>query len=780
MGGKGYTIALAGNPNCGKTTIFNSLTGSSQKIGNLPGVTVEKKEGLLKLGMDTVNVVDLPGIYSFSLSGAEDERIACDYLLNEKPDLVINIIDSANLARNLYLTTQLIETGVPVITVLNRADLAEKKNIKIDAEAFSVQTGCPAIILNALNKKDIDKLKNFLQENISSAAASVKNIEYPSEAEKSIEKIAAEIKKHESESHYPERWSAVRILEGDERIKELVLEKGILSEKAIENESLAIRKNLGDSFDIVAADSRYGFISRVVELSITREKEKPGISEKIDSLVTGRFTGIPIFLFVMYLVFWVTVNVGSAFIDFFDIAFGAIFVEGLGMYLESLGAPGFLTALLAGGVGTGVQTVATFVPIIFAMFLMLTILEDSGYMSRAAFVMDRLMRSVGLPGKSFVPMLVGFGCTVPAISATRTLETRRDRLMTIFMAPFMSCGARLPVYALFGVIFFQNNAGFMVFTLYLAGIALAIATGLLLKNTLFKGEPSYFIMELPPYNAPRPFAILRDTWNRLKLFVLKAGKVIVAVVIVLSLLNSIGRDGSLGNEDSENSVLAAIGQTINPVFEPMGIEKGNWPVSVSIFTGIFAKEVILGTLNSLYTQMNITSIDEDKDGNNEGGEGEAAAQEEEFSIMAKLGEALGTIPENLAGLADSLLDPLGIGLISEDSEALAEELEVSEGTYALIAAQFPKGAMQVYPFILFVLVYFPCVAAFGAIVQEAGMRAALVISTYLTLLGWITATLFYQITLGHSFIWIAVPLIMLGLIIYSFYLMGKKKYLLDQ
>ena len=772
MGGKKYTIALAGNPNCGKTTLFNALTGSSQKIGNWPGVTVEKKEGLLKLDGDNYNIVDLPGIYSFSLSGAEDERIACDYVLNEKPDLVVNIVDSANLARNLYLTTQLMETGIPVLVVLNRVDLAEKKKMSINAALFSEKTGCKAISINALNKKDVDKLKAFLSENIESIRSSEKAIHYPAEAEQSIQRLSEKLKMKRSTLQYPERWSAIRLLEGDDRIKNIAIDADLVSREIIEEESARIEKSLGESFDIVAADSRYGFISEVVDASLVRETSGAGLSEKIDAFVTGRFTGIPFFLMVMYLVFWVTVNVGSAFIDFFDIAFGAVFVDGFAHLLESAGAPGILTVILAGGVGAGIQTVATFVPVIFTMFLMLTILEDSGYMSRAAFVMDRLMRSVGLPGKSFVPMIVGFGCTIPAVLATRTLETRRDRLMTIFMAPFMSCGARLPVYALFGVIFFQNNAGFMVFSLYIAGIVLAIATGLLLKNTLFKGEPSHFIMELPPYNVPRPFTILIDTWNRLKLFVLRAGKVIIAVVIVLSLLNSIGRDGSFGNEDTENSVLAAIGQTITPIFEPMGIEKDNWPVSVSIFTGIFAKEVIVGTLNSLYTQMSMAEeTEEDSD--------EAGEEEEGFDLMAQLEEAIATIPENLAGLADSLLDPLGIGIMSEDGDALAEELEVSTGTYALLAEKFPKGPLQVYPFLLFVLIYFPCVAAFGAIVQEAGMRAALVIAVYLTLLGWITATLFYQITLGHSFLWIAVPLVMLGLIIYSFYLMGKKKFLLD-
>jgi len=767
------TVALVGNPNSGKTTLFNGLTGSNHRIGNWPGVTVEKKEGICKLGDVEVNVVDLPGIYSFSLAGSEDERIASHYLMNEKPDVVLNIIDSTNLARNLYLTSQLIEMEVPVVCALNRMDAAEKKNISIDIEGLSEKLGCEVIDLSAIKKKEVKKFKETLSEKLGTITPSVSKIHYPQKMEKLISSLGSLISAAANNLRIPSRWSAIRILEGDKEVHSEFFESDSVALRGVQESVRVAENELSESLDVIAADSRYRFIGEAVSENITTGEGRVSISEKIDNFVTGRFTGIPIFLGVMYLMFWFAVTVGGSFIDFFDIAFGTVFVDGFAHLLESIGSPQWLTVLLSGGVGAGIQTVATFVPVVFSMFFALSILEDSGYMARAAFVMDRVMRSIGLPGKSFVPMLVGFGCTVPAIMGTRTLDSKRDRFMTIFMAPFMSCGARLPVYALFGAVFFGANAGLMVFAIYLTGIVLAVLTGLLLKNTLFKGEPSFFIMELPDYNYPRLGSIMRNTWSRLKLFVLRAGKVIVAVVMVLSLLNSVGKDGSFGNEDSENSVLSSIGKTITPIFEPMGITEKNWPVTVSIFTGIFAKEVIVGTLNSIYTQIDQNKKEAMK---TEGGEVKEAA-EEPFSVKAGLVEALNTIPENLSGIFGGLTDPLGVEVIktaSTDKNAIVEELEVEAGIFDTMKANFPGGALQVFPFLLFVLIYFPCVAAFGAMVQETGKKLGIIIVTYLTLLGWIISTLFYQLTLGYDPVWIIVPLIMLAGIIAFFKYLGKK------
>jgi len=464
----------------------------------------------------------------------------------------------------------------------------------------------------------------------------------------------------------------------------------------------------------------------------------------------------------MYLVFWVTVNVGGAFIDFFDILFATIFVDGAGALLGSIGAPAWLITLLAGGVGAGIQTVATFIPIIFTMFLMLSLLEDSGYMARAAFVMDRFMRWIGLPGKSFVPMIVGFGCTIPAVLATRTLENRKDRFMTVFMIPLMSCGARLPVYALFAAAFFPAAVGAVVFSIYFAGIVLAILTGLLLKKTLFKGEASSFVMELPPYHAPRLRHIMLHTWFRLKVFMKRAGVVIVLVVLALGFLNSLGSDGSFGNEDSRNSVLAGIGRAVTPIFRPLGIEEDNWPATVAVFTGMFAKEAVVGTLNGLYGQLDAAAV-----GN--------GGQEKPFSFLGGIGEALASVPQGLAGIFTALRDPLGAGMVSGDEAAVAGEVEAEQRVFDSLRRHFSYGGAQAYAYLLFILVYFPCVAALAAILREIGAGYGLLAVAYLTVLAWIVSTLFFQIAVAHDPLWIGVALGMLAGIYGLFLLIGRRR-----
>jgi ferrous iron transport protein B len=379
--------------------------------------------------------------------------------------------------------------------------------------------------------------------------------------------------------------------------------------------------------------------------------------------------------------------------------------------------------------------------------------------------MDRFMRWIGLPGKSFVPMLVGFGCTVPAVMATRTLEHKRDRYLTIFMTPLMSCGARLPVYALFGAAFFRAGAGNMVFSIYLAGIILAILTGLLLKHTLFKGEASHFVMELPPYHAPRFGNIMAYTWNRLKVFMFRT-KVIIVVVAILSFLNSLGTDGTFGNEDSTNSVLSQIGKGITPIFEPMGVEKENWPATVGIFTGIFAKEAVVGTLNSLYTQIDYVAVPEA-----DGGDTEA---ETGFDFWAGVKEAAVSVPEALSGVWDGLKDPLGLGVVGPDQSAVAEEVGADEQVYTALQRYFKRGPLQAYAYLLFILIYFPCVAALGVILREMGKGYAWLAMGYLTLLAWIVATLFYQITIGRQMLWIFIPLILLAGIVGLFRRLGSR------
>jgi ferrous iron transport protein B len=458
----------------------------------------------------------------------------------------------------------------------------------------------------------------------------------------------------------------------------------------------------------------------------------------------------------MYLTFWLTINFGGCFIDFFDGIFGAVFVDGFGILLEKIGTPIFLKTLLANGIGSGIQTISTFIPPISMMFFCLAILEDSGYMSRAAFVMDRFMRAIGLPGKAFVPMLVGFGCNVPAIMATRTLDEEKDRILTIMMNPFMSCGARIPVYALFATLFFPNTGGNIVFSLYLVGIIVAIITGFLFKKTILKGETSLFIMELPPYHIPTLKSIFLHTWCRLKSFIFRAGKAILIVVIILNLLNSIGIDGSFGNENTKNSILSKIGKSIVPIFKPMGITENNWPATVGIFTGIFAKESVVGTLDSLYTQI------ENKQNQNK--------IQEKFDFFKKIKEAFSTIPETLSelNLPFSITGLLGIEI---------EKQEVKENTLIFMKKYF-DGKIGAYAYLLLILLYMPCVAAIAAVYRETNIKWTIFISLYSSALAWLASVLFYQIfTISKhpksSICWIITIIVVLIFFIGTLHLKSK-------
>ncbi len=764
-----FTVAVVGNPNTGKTTLFNGLTGGKQKIGNWPGVTVEKKTGPLKADKDNVLVVDLPGIYSLS-ADSEDEVVARDYILSGEPDLVVNIVDAANLERNLFLTTNLLEMEVPVLLVLNMMDQAEKNNIKIDTVLLEEELGVPVVPITATSPGDISRAVSRIVKELGKVKPSNVEIRYPNEIEELIKEWSPKVEEIAQAFRTTPRWVSLKLLEGDPWVTEKTLNLGCISREQVSEQLSGIEKLLGESPDVTCAEYKYGFIQGLCRDILKRTDIRTSVSEKIDRMVLNKVLGIPIFLGVIYLVFWLTMNLGGAFIDFFDVFFGAIFVDGFGRLLELMNSPEWLVNVLAGGIGAGIQTVATFIPIIFMMFLMLSILEDSGYMARAAFVMDRFMRWLGLPGKAFIPMLVGFGCTIPAVMATRTLESKRDRFLTVFMTPLMSCGARLPVYALFAAAFFPGRPGLAVFSIYLAGILVALVTGLLLKNTLFKGQVSHFVLELPPYHGPRFRHIMSHTWTRLKIFMFRAGRVIIIVVAVLAFLSSLGIDGSFGNEDSDQSVLARIGKAITPVFKPMGVEEDNWPATVSIFTGLFAKEAVVGTLSSLYSQ-----IDASGDKGGEDGAADIEVEEESFNIWEGLGAAFVTIPENLAGIFGGLKDPIGVGMISGDEDAVADELETDSSIYSSMRNRFTYGSPQAYAYLLFILIYFPCVAALGAIIREIGKGYGWLAVLYLTAMAWIIATLFFQITVGHQVIWIIIPVVLVGLIYSGFALMGKRR-----
>lgn len=732
-------ICLVGNPNCGKTTLFNALTGSRQKVGNWPGVTVDKKSGVYVFEGEEVEVVDLPGIYSITpaASSGEDERIARDYILTDEAKIVVNIVDASNLERNLYLTAQLIEMRVPVLVAVNMLDIAQKHKIEVDLKALERELGCPVVGLIAAREQGVAELKRAIGAFLENPAAAPMNVSFDERIEKTRGLVTQALQ--QSGVKRPE-WFALQLIEGAPGIEQKLPQQAL---SKVQNELEALNAAFDGDADIAVADARYGFVGGAVSKALVRRGETGGtMTDRIDRVVLNRWLGLPIFLVVMYAMFLFTQNLGSAFIDFFDITFAGIFVDGFGRLLESVGSPEWLKVLLADGIGGGLTTVSTFIPPIFFLFLFLAMLEDSGYMARAAFVMDRLMRALGLPGKAFVPLIVGFGCNVPAIMATRTMDKASDRIITIMMAPFMSCGARMPVYVLFALAFFPTNGQNLVFGIYLIGILAAVLTGFLIKRVVLPGEVSAFVMEMPPYHLPTLKGVMLRTWDRLKSFLNRAGRVIVVICAVLGFLNSWGTDGSFGNEDSKNSVLAEIGQTIAPVLAPMGVTQENWPAAVGVFTGIFAKEAVVGTLNSLYDQM---ARDENAAHGGEGEPKEEEAGDEGWSLAAILAEAGGTVVDNLAELGSALSDPLGIAVddLSDTAEAAASQ-EVSVTTVDMMQKLF-GSQLAAFAYLMLVLLYMPCVAAIAAVYREAGTAWTLFLAAWTTVLGYSTATIVYRV-----------------------------------
>ncbi|MBR3073057.1 ferrous iron transport protein B [Fibrobacter sp.] len=963
MAPKLFTIAIAGNPNCGKTALFNALTGARQSVGNWPGVTVEKKEGFFEIGDQHIRVVDLPGTYAL-FANAEDERAAVDYLLTREADLIINIIDASNIERNLFLTTQLVDMQIPMVIAANMIDISEKRGLHLDLDILAERFGVPVIPLSAVNERSITNFISQMAHVIAGKKMKPKTIDYGENVEKAIDYLKPKVEPVAKLLDTDARWVSLMYLGNEKSYADKFAEAKVQINKA---EVTAI---LGEESEFAMADSRYSMAHEIASKTILSSRTKRTWSDKLDSVLLNRWASLPIFLLVMYLVFWVAVTIGSAFIDFFDVLFGAIFVDGLGYVLtDVLHAPGFVSAILADGVGAGIQTVSTFIPVIFFMFLCLSFLEDSGYMARAAFVADRFMRFLGLPGRAFVPMMVGFGCGVPGIMGSRVLESKRERFLTIFLVPFMSCGARLPVYALFAAAFFGTQAGTVVFALYLAGVLFAIVYGLILRRSLFVGEASNFVMELPPYHLPKFKSLMIHSWLRLRDYVIRAGKVITIAVAILGFLNSFGfveklyteingekteivkseegyamvqdekevplpegvvideskvqteSEFTAGNGDSENSLLSVIGKAITPIFEPFGVESNNWPASVSLFTGLLAKEAVIGTMNSLYSMAGPGDVSDErtlaggslqtKDERIGGGESlplapaadaasatpssgdtpqrpiaderretrdersdvvaadsavtdsavekvaepaeapaaavsaeekpliagvdECPAEEEEEGGAPNIGaaflEALGTIPENLSEVFGSLTDILGTsgeleaqnaaelkkvtldkileakaitceeyasietfsedegadkareavfaklaaaGLtLSEDEIGALEEGDLSETAdiYANLRSYFhnpdkngnPVDGFnwQVFAFLIFILLYVPCLAAMGVVVREIGLGLGVLMAVVQTVLAWAVAVLLYQVPVGGNVFWIVSSIIVL-------------------
>lgn len=728
------TIALIGNPNCGKTTLFNRLTGSRQHVGNWPGITVEKKVGYYNYQGNRIEVVDLPGTYALESieSGiSQDELVVRNYVLEENDSLIVNIIDATNLQRNLYLTTQLLDLKRPMIIVLNMIDVLHNEGESIDIDRLSEELGCPIVAISANRNIGIDKLHAVIEESLRTMPVPTPQMHSLSDKQAEIIHEFLHQVSPEHPVHHYNHWQIFELLLGAD-------DESSFTEQ--EREALAhcrqkLEKFCGGEIDIVLANSRYDVIDTLARLVLKRPRlANKKLTARLDQWALGRITGIPIFLGAMYLMFMLSINFGSAFIDFFDIFMSTIFVDGTRELLTSLSAPDWFITIMANGLGSGLQTVSTFIPVIAAMFLCLSFLEDSGYLARAAMIVDRAMCAIGLPGKAFVPMLVGFGCNVPAIMGTRTLESSRDRLMSIMMIPYMSCGARLPVYALFAAVFFPVNAQNVVFMLYLVGIGVAVITGFALKHSILPGQTTPFIMELPSYRMPTLRNLLSLTWEKLKSFIVRAGKAIVMMVMVLSILNSLGTDGTFGNEDTDKSVLANIGKTITPAFTPMGVTEENWPATVGIFTGIFAKESVIGTLNSLYSQMG--------DGSN------AADDNKEYDLLGGIGEAFATIPENIKGIAENITDPFGISaqIADGDLSTVQEENEIDSNTVTQIQALFGTSSAAV-AYLLFILLYTPCAAALGAVYREAGAKWTFMVAGWTFMTAWVVATGYYQFSL---------------------------------
>ena len=685
--------ALVGFANSGKSTLFNQLTKAKQQTGNWSGVTVAVKQQQVELPQGQVTISDLPGVPSLSKrhTQSSDLSITHEFLKQQHIDCIINVVDATQLQRQLYLTTQLLELGLPMLLVLNKSD--RKEAHQLDEASLSAELGCKVITIDSRSKKSSEAVYDALQS-LPNATSRPGNLHVP-------EQLTEQLNEHS--------------VNGQGALLSL--------EQHLNKECSSCQTDNECVMEIMS--SRYLFIEQLLTKVTTKRASGRTLSDRIDDLVLHPMLGVPVFLSMMYLLFMFAINIGSAFIDFFDILAGAIFVEYPAKFLTELGLPQWLLTIVE-GVGSGIQTVATFIPVIMCLFIGLSLLETSGYLARAAFVVENLMHKIGLPGKAFVPLIVGFGCTVPAVMSARVLDSERERITTIMMSPFMSCGARLPVYALFAAAFFPESGQNIVFLLYLIGIAAAIFTGFLLKKTVLSGKSTMSFMELPLYEMPKPAELVKRVSRRTKSFITGAGKTIVVVVCVLNFFNSLGTDGSFGHHDKDTSVLSKSAQVVTPLLAPMGIKEENWQAGVGIITGIFAKEALVATFNSLYSP--------------------AESEDEDLPAFSETwNSALGSIGENLLGIAPE--DPLGVdvGDVS-DLNIAAEEQEVEVTTYLVMQQAF-DGKIGAFAYLLFILLYTPCAAAMGAINNEVGNRWSLFAALWSFSFAYMVATFTYQITM---------------------------------
>ncbi|MBI4686769.1 MAG: ferrous iron transport protein B [Nitrospirae bacterium] len=706
------TVAVAGNPNSGKSTLINAIAGTRLYVGNWPGVTVEKKSAVFEHEGRKIKLIDLPGTYSLS-PYTQEEIIARDYLVKEKPDVIINVVDATNIERNLYLTVQLLELGIPLVIALNIYDEAEQKGYKINTNAMQEMLGVKVIPTVATKKAGLDELLKAASEMADNPSRyKPKQLNYGDD----IESAAALIQTHVREQYpsldgkYPMRWLAFKFMEGDSHIVgEVSLN---IDASFVEKATAHLKKAHGDDIESIMADERYALATGLTREVVKRpEVRKMEITEKIDRFVLNRFLGIPIFLAAMWIVFKLTFDLSQPFGDWIDGATAGPISRLAAKAITAVNGPLWIASLITEGVIAGVGFVLAFVPVIFAMMFFITFLEGSGYMARAAFVMDRAMHSMGLHGKSFIPMLLGFGCNVPGIYATRTLENPRDKALTALLLPLMSCGARLPVYVVFIGAFFSAYAGTVLWSMYVMGIGLAVLMGVIFKRTLFRGESPMFIMELPPYRMPFLRSLMIHTWEKGKHFLIKAGTYIFAVSILVWFLLNL----PWGVENKKDSYLGKAGQVIAPALEPIGF--GNWEAASSLITGLIAKEIVVGSMAEIYA---------------------VEQEEEETTTVSEDLKEMGTTFVTAVGDSfRNVFATFGIASIS------AEEDEGASGLKTVIQKTFTP--LTAYAFMAFVLLYMPCVVVAIAMKHEFGSWKWFGVAfAYQMVLAWVVAFVIYQ------------------------------------
>lgn len=661
-------IALIGNPNCGKTTLFNQLTGSNQHVGNFPGVTVEKKEGTIRKYRN-LTVIDLPGIYSLSPYTAE-EVVTRDYLIQEKPDCIINIIDATSIERNLYLTLQLMELGIPMILALNMMDEIRSSGTTIHVPELSENLGIPVVPISASRNEGTEELVHTSIKSGEEKLTPKRQDFCEGYVHAAIHSIAHLVEREAASAGLPLRFAATKIVEGDQPVLD-ALQLMVPEIDIIEHIVDDMEGHLSTDREAAMADMRYAFIEKVCSKAVERsgETKEHLRSIQIDNILTHKYFAIPIFMGIMLLVFWLTFNVFGAFLS--SLLAGGIeeLTQLTSNAMLSAGVSPALHSLIINGVFVGVGSVLSFLPTIVILFCFLSILEDSGYMARVAFVMDKLLRKIGLSGRSFVPMLIGFGCSVPAIMATRTLPSERDRKMTIILTPFMSCSAKLPIYATFIQAFFSQYQAVVMLSLYIIGIFVGILYGLLLRHTIFRGKPVPFVMELPSYRFPSPKSVLLHMWEKAKDFLMKAFTIIFVAAIVIWVLQSFDL-GFHMVKDSSDSMLAAIGKVVAPIFAPLGF--GSWQAATALITGLTAKEAVISTM----------------------------------AVLLGAGNSTAVIP--------------------------------------LLAGIFTP--LSAYSFLVFSLLYMPCVAAMAAVKREmGGYHYAVTAMFFQTCVAWLVACAVYQI-----------------------------------